>query len=266
MNWKKVFAVSLLAVGAAAMLGGCGDSDKAKSEGGKPTKIVAGLDDTFAPMGFRDDKGEITGFDVDMAKAISKEIGVEIEFKPIDWNSKETELSSGRIDCIWNGFTKTPEREEKMDFTKPYMHNDQIFVVLKDSPIQTAADLKGKKVCGQEGSTGEAAMNKNTELKDSFAEFKTYPDFTSCYMDLDAGRMDAIVVDSVLADYYMQKAEGKYRALAEPVSSESFVVAVKKGNTELVNLLNEGMKKVIDSGEAAKISEKWFGRNVIVNE
>lgn len=265
MNWKKLAAASLLAVGAISLFAGCGSGDKAAS-GEKPKKIVAGLDDTFAPMGFRDDKGEITGFDVDMAKAISKEIGVEIEFKPIDWNSKETELASGRIDCIWNGFTKTPEREEKMDFTKPYMHNDQIYVVLKDSPIQSADELTGKNVCGQEGSTGEAAINKQPELKNSFAQFKLYPDFTSCYMDLDAGRMDAVVVDSVLADYYMQKTNGKYRALPGKVASESFVVAVKKGNTDLVNLLNDGMKKVIDSGEASKISQKWFGRDVITQE
>ena len=136
-------------------------------------------------------------------------------------------------------------------------------MVLNDSSYQSAEDLKGKNVCGQEGSTGEAAMNANEELKNSFAQFKTYPEFTSCYMDLDAGRMDAVVVDSVMADYYMTKVPNKYRVLPGNVAREQFGVAVKKGNEELVKLLNDGMKKVIDSGEASQISNKWFKRDAI---
>ena len=160
----------------------------------------------------------------------------------------------------------TPERKQKMDFTNPYMNNDQVYVVLKDSPIQSAEQLKGKNLCGQEGSTGEAAIEANANLKNSFKDFKLYPDFTSCYMDLDAKRMDAIIIDSVLANYYQEKAPGKYRILPGVVVREQFGVGVKKGNTQLVNLLNEGMKKVIASGEAAKISQKWFGTNVIVEQ
>ena len=145
MKLKKLVIAGVLALGAAGLLAGCGGDNKAGSAaksaaaGAKPTKIVAGMDDTFAPMGFRDDSGKIVGFDIDMAEAISKEIGVPIEFKPIDWASKETELNSGRIDCIWNGFTMTPERQKKLAFTKPYMDNIQEFVVLKDSPVQSMA-------------------------------------------------------------------------------------------------------------------------------
>ena len=263
MNWKKAVALGIVAVGAVSLFTGCGNSTNNSNSSSKPNKIIAGLDDTFAPMGYRDDNGQIIGFDVDMARAIGKEIGVEIEFKPIDWGSKETELSSGRIDCIWNGLSMTPERKEKMDFTNPYMNNDQVYVVLNDSSYQSAEDLKGKNVCGQEGSTGEAAMNANEELKNSFAQFKTYPEFTSCYMDLDAGRMDAVVVDSVMADYYMTKVPNKYRVLPGNVAREQLGVAVKKGNEELVKLLNDGMKKVIDSGEASQISNKWFKRDAI---
>ena len=120
MNWKKAVALGIVAVGAVSLFTGCGNSTNNSNSSSKPNKIVAGLDDTFAPMGYRDDNGQIIGFDVDMARAIGKEIGVEIEFKPIDWGSKETELSSGRIDCIWNGLSMTPERKEKMDFTNPY--------------------------------------------------------------------------------------------------------------------------------------------------
>ena len=134
MNWKKMIVIGALACGAAGLVAGCGGEKKAAApaadKSAKPTKIVAGMDDTFAPMGFRDDKGEIVGFDIDMAKAVSKEIGIPIEFKPIDWASKETELESGRIDCIWNGFTMTPERQKALAFTKPYMDNVQVYVCL----------------------------------------------------------------------------------------------------------------------------------------
>ena len=175
MKLKKMVMAGVLALGCVGMLAGCGGGDKkpaassapAKSAAAaaKPAKIVAGMDDTFAPMGFRDDSGKIVGFDIDMANAISKEIGVPIEFKPIDWASKETELNSGRIDCIWNGFTMTPERQKKLAFTKPYMDNLQEFVVLKDTPYQSMADLKGKKITIQEASTAETALNRDPQLK-----------------------------------------------------------------------------------------------------
>lgn len=266
MNWKKAAAVGLMAMGAIGFLAGCGGSGdkKAAASAQKPQKIVAGLDDTFAPMGFRDDKGEIVGFDVDMAKAISKEIGVPVEFKPIDWASKESELNSGRIDVIWNGLSITEERKKALDFTNPYLNNKQIYAVRADSDIQSAADLKGKNVCAQEGSTGQTAVEKQTELKNSFAQWKLYPDFTSCFMDLESGRMDALVGDDVLINYYISKKPGEFRVLPDVVANEVFAIGVKKGNTQLLDLLNEGIKKVQENGEAAKISQKWFGTDLTV--
>lgn len=262
-QWKKMLVAGMVAAGVVGLVAGCG-SDSAKNDSTqKPKTIIAGLDDTFAPMGFRDENGNIVGFDVDIAKAVSKEIGVEIEFKPIDWASKESELNSGRIDCIWNGLSITPEREEKMDFTNPYMNNDQIYVVIDNSDIKSASDLKGKRICFQEGSTVDLALNKNMDLRHSFGEIKTYPDFTSCFLDLDANRADAVLVDGILADYYMTKSPGKYRRLPEKLSTEPFAIGVKKGNEEIVKMLNEGIEKVKASGEAAKISQKWFQRDVI---
>lgn len=265
MNWKKAAVVGLVAAGVIGLFAGCGSSDKkAAALAQKPEKIVAGLDDTFAPMGFRDDKGEIVGFDVDMAKAISKEIGVPVEFKPIDWASKESELNSGRIDVIWNGLSMTEERKKVLDFTNPYLNNKQVYAVRADSPIQSAADLKGKNVCAQEGSTGQTAIEKQQGLKESFGTWKLYPDFTSCFMDLESGRMDALVGDSVLINYYMQKKPGQYRVLPDLVANEQFGIGVKKGNKQLLDLLNDGIKKVQANGEAAKISEKWFGTDLTV--
>ena len=271
MKLKNMVIAGVLALGAAGLIAGCGGGDqkaastaKSAAAGAKPTKIIAGMDDTFAPMGFRDDSGNIVGFDIDMAKAISKEIGVEIEFKPIDWASKETELNSGRIDCIWNGFTMTPERQKKLAFTKPYMDNIQEFVVLKDSPYQSMADLKGKKITIQEASTAETALNRDPQLKASFAEVKAYPDLTAAYMDLESGRCDAVLTDTVLNEYYMTKKPDQFRELPDQVSKDTFAIGIKKDNQALVDLLNQGIDKVIANGEAAKISEKWFGKDVVL--
>ena len=237
MKMKKLMIAGMLALGACGMLAGCGGGDKAassaaKAASGKPAKIVAGLDDTFAPMGFRDDNGKIVGFDIDMAEAVSKEIGVPIEFKPIDWASKETELNSGRIDCIWNGFTMTPERSKKISI--------------------------------QEASTAETALNRDENFKKSFSEIKAYPDLTACFMDLESGRCDAVLADSVLIEYYMTKKPGQFRELDGVVSKDTFSIGIKKDNQALVNLLNDGIAKVVASGEAKKISEKWFGKDVVL--
>lgn len=269
MKMKKLMIAGVLALGACGMLTGCGGGDKAassaaKAASGKPAKIVAGMDDTFAPMGFRDDSGKIVGFDIDMAEAVSKEIGVPIEFKPIDWASKETELNSGRIDCIWNGFTKTPERTKKLAFTKPYMDNIQVYAVLNDSAVKTPEDLKGKKISIQEASTAETALNRDENFKKSFSEIKAYPDLTACFMDLESGRCDAVLADSVLIEYYMTKKPGQFKELEGVVSKDTFSIGIKKDNQALVDLLNDGIAKVVASGEAKKISEKWFGKDVVL--
>ncbi len=269
MKMKKLMIAGVLALGACGMLAGCGGGDKAasgaaKAASGKPAKIVAGMDDTFAPMGFRDDNGKIVGFDIDMAEAVSKAIGVPIEFKPIDWASKETELNSGRIDCIWNGFTMTPERTKKLAFTKPYMDNIQVYAVLNDSTVKTPEDLKGKKISIQEASTAETALNRDENFKKSFSEIKAYPDLTACFMDLESGRCDAVLADSVLIEYYMTKKPGQFRELEGVVSKDTFSIGIKKDNQALVDLLNDGIAKVVASGEAKKISEKWFGKDVVL--
>ncbi len=272
MNWKKMAIVGALAFGAAGLIAGCGGDKKAgdakpaanAGAAAKPAKIVAGMDDTFAPMGFRDDKGEIVGFDIDMAKAVSKEIGVPIEFKPIDWASKETELESGRIDCIWNGFTMTPERQKVLAFTKPYMDNEQVYVVLNENAAQKAEDLNGKKLSIQESSTAQTVLDRDEKLKKSFSEIKAYPDLTACFMDLESGRADAVLADSCLIEYYMTKKPNKFRELPGIVSKDTFSIGIKKDNQALVNLLNEGIVKVVKSGEAAKISQKWFGKDVVL--
>lgn len=264
MMWKKLAAAGLIAAAAAGLLAGCGSTgQKAVSSSEAPQKIVVGLDDSFPPMGFKDENGNLTGFDIDLARAVAKEAGIQVEFKPIDWNSKEAELSAGRIDCLWNGLTITDERKQKIDFSNPYMNNDQIIVTLKDSAVGSQEDLSGKTVGTQEGSSSVDALNRLPDLKNSFKELKMYGDFTSALMDLQSGRLDAVVIDSVVGRYYMTKRPGVFKEIPGTLATEQFGVGVKKGNEALLNLINQGLDKVRQDGTGAQISQKWFGMNVM---
>ena len=163
-------------------------------------KFIVGLDDSYPPMGFRDDKNEIVGFDIDLAKEVAKRMGVEIEFQPIDWDSKELELNAGKIDCIWNGMTITTERVQNMFFTKPYIANQQIIIVPASSGITEKAQLEGKIVGLQKGSSSLEALTSDP-IGQKVKEIVEYPDNVSAYMDLQAGRIDVFVVDSVVGRY-----------------------------------------------------------------
>lgn len=163
-------------------------------------KFIVGLDDSYPPMGFRDEKNEIVGFDIDLAKEVAKRMGVEVEFQPIDWDSKELELNAGKIDCIWNGMTITPDRVENMYFTKPYIANQQIIIVPASSGITTKAQLEGKIVGLQKGSSSLEALTSDP-IGEKVKDIVEYPDNVSAYMDLQAGRIDVFVVDSVVGRY-----------------------------------------------------------------
>ena len=163
-------------------------------------KFVVGLDDSYPPMGFRNDKNEIVGFDIDLAKEVAKRMGVDVEFQPIDWDSKELELNSGKIDLIWNGMTITSERVENMFFAKPYIANAQIIIVPASSGITQKAQLEGKVVGLQKGSSSLEALT-NDPVGQKVKEIVEYPDNVSAYMDLQAGRIDVFVVDSVVGRY-----------------------------------------------------------------
>lgn len=167
-------------------------------------KFIVGLDDSYPPMGFRDDKNEIAGFDIDLAKEVAKRIGVEVEFQPIDWDSKELELNGGKIDCIWNGMTITPERIATMFFAKPYIANQQIIIVPASSGITAKAQLEGKVVGLQKGSSSLEALTSDP-IGQKVKQIVEYPDNVSAYMDLQAGRIDVFVVDSVVGRYVISQ-------------------------------------------------------------
>lgn len=264
---KKLILAFLSIMLVAILVAGCGGSDNkpkdAPKETAKAKKIVIGLDDNFPPMGFRDKDGKLTGFDIEMAQEAAKRMGVEAEFKPIDWASKEAELTSKRVDMLWNGLTITEKRKEVIAFTNPYMENRQVVIVKADSPIKKLADLSGKTVGTQDGSTSIDALEKNPDLLKSFKDLKKYGDFIATLLDLDSGRLDAVVIDEIVGRYYTAMKPGQYVVLEENLGTEEFGVGLRKEDKELLQNLQKAFDEMKKDGASGKISEKWFGSNVV---
>lgn len=260
LNVKKTIAIFLAVLTLGALAAGCGG---APEEGAKK-KIVVGLDDNFPPMGFKDEKNEIVGFDIDLAKEAAKRLGREVEFKAIDWSSKEAELKSGRIDVLWNGLNITDKRKENMLFSDPYMDCKQLIFVPVGSPIKGEADLAGKIVGTQNASTADENLDADPELKNSLKEIKKYSDYISAMMDLQNGRVDAIIADEIVGRYYMGKNPDKFIALEKPVGPVGvFGIAFRKDDTALKDEVQKVMNEMKKDKTAAKISEKWFGKDII---
>jgi len=259
----KLFALFTLM---ALIMAGCSNNvsntpaEQPKAE--EKTTLIMGLDDTFAPMGFRDEKGELAGFDIDLSKEVAARLGVTIEYQPIDWSMKETELNAGNIDFIWNGYTITDERLEKVAFSKPYLENSQIIVALADSQVVTKADLAGKSIAVQAESSALDAINAEPDFVKSVKEIVEFSTNNEAFMDLEAGRSDALVVDEVLARYYMkQNGDEKYKVLEEDFGDEEYGVGLRKDDADLLTKLDaalDGMKK---DGTYDKIYAKWFAEN-----
>ncbi len=247
-----------------AMISGCGEQKKSTpATQPLPKKIVIGLDDNFPPMGFRDKDNKLVGFDIDMAKEAGKRLGIEVEFKPIDWSAKEAELTSKRVDMLWNGLTITDKRKEKIAFSKPYMENRQVIIVKGNSPIKTKTDLSGKNIATQDGSTSVDAIEKDQKTLKSFKELKKYGDFVAALMELDNGRVDAVVIDEVVGRYYTAKKPGQYKVLNEHFGSEEYGVGLRKEDTALLQNLQKTLDEMNKDGTSAKISNTWFGSNIM---
>ena len=264
----KKTSLLMIALLTGALLSGCGKKDEApvaKTVTPPPpaAAIVVGLDDNFPPMGFRDEKNTLVGFDIDLAKEAGKRLGVEVKFKPIDWSAKEAELSSKRVDVLWNGLTITEPRKEKILFTTPYLENHQIILVAEKSPIKTKLDLKGKVLGVQEGSSAIDAVKKDQASMKSIKELKEFGDNITALMALSTGRLDAVVVDEVVGRYYATKKPGEYRVLDENFGTEDYGVGTRKDDTELMAKLQKAMDDMKKDGAAAAISTKWFGKDIV---
>lgn len=269
---KKKF-LSLIMVGVlvlgAAVLTGCGNgTDEAPAENESKETIVVGLDDTFAPMGFRDESGELIGFDIDLANKVGEELGVNVEFKPIDWNAKEMELKAKTIDCVWNGMSVTPERKENMALSDKYLNNKIVLMALADSDIDVtdASQLAVLKIGTQVDSSALGVLKSN-EAYDSFKDnVQEYDTYDTAIMDLKAGRIDVIAVDQVLGEYTNNNLGGEMKECTYDLGDDFYVIGFAKDNAELRDKVNDALKTLVDNGEAAKISEKWFGRDIVILE
>ena len=223
--------------------------------------LIVGFDQDFPPMGFVGDNGEYTGFDLDLAKEVASRLGLEYKAQPIAWDSKDMELESGNIDCIWNGFTITG-REDDYTWTEPYMANKQVFVVANDSDIKSQADLAGKVVEVQADSSAEAALKENQDLANTFGQLLTTPDYNTAFMDLEQGAVDAVAMDVIVAGYQIKQRNADFKILDDSLSEEEYGVGFKKGNTELRDKVQEALEEMAADGTLAKISDEWFGEDV----
>ncbi|WP_053956086.1 amino acid ABC transporter substrate-binding protein [Inediibacterium massiliense] len=226
-------------------------------------KFVLGLDDSFPPMGFRDEKGEIVGFDIDLAKEVAKRMGVELEVKPIDWDGKVLSLNNQDIDVIWNGLTVTPERKEQILFSKDYLKNRQIVIVNKDSNIENKKDLTNKVVAVQLGSSGEDALNADEKTSKAIKEIRKFSNYTEALLDLKAGRVDAVVIDEVVGRYYMGKREGEYKIAKEDFGEEGYAIGFRKNDISFQQEVDKILDEMKKDGTTGEISKKWFGKDIV---
>lgn len=227
--------------------------------------IVVGLDDTFAPMGFRDSEGNLVGFDIDLAKAVGEELGMTVEFKPIEWDAKEMELDAKTIDCVWNGMSVTPERKENMSLSDKYLNNKIVLMALKDSDVEvtSAEQLKNLKI-GTQADSSALEMLKQNEKYDSFAaNISEYDKYDTAIMDLKAGRIDVIAVDQVLGEYTNNNLDGEMKECEYTLGDDYYVIGFAKDNEELRDKVNAAVKTLVENGTAGEISENWFGKNIV---
>ncbi|MBR1931707.1 MAG: amino acid ABC transporter substrate-binding protein [Lachnospiraceae bacterium] len=253
-TFGKVMALGLAVVLAAGMLTGCGKKEE--------KTFTVGFDAEFPPYGYRDDNGEYVGFDLDLAAEVCKRNDWTLVKQPIDWDAKDMELSSGTIDCIWNGFTING-RENEYTWSTPYIDNSQVVVVASDAGIGALADLAGKVVAVQKDSSALAALNDeeneaNIALRDSFAELIEYADYNTAFMDLEQGAVDAVAIDIGVADYQIEKREaGAFVKLDELLATEQYGVGFLLGNEELRNTVQKSLDEMAADGTFATIAEKW---------
>lgn len=262
---KKVIVLLAVLALSVGMLAGCGNAGTANKGAGEDKTFTVGFDASFPPYGYRDDNGEYVGFDLDLAAEVCARNGWELVKQPIDWDAKDMELSSGAIDCIWNGFTING-REDSYTWSEPYVDNSQVIAVASDSGITAKADLAGKIVAVQKDSSALAALNdeenaENIALRDSFAELIEYADYNTAFMDLEQGAVDAVAIDIGVAQYQIEsREEGAFMMLEgddNKIATEQYGVGFLLGNEALRDTVQATLNKMVEDGTFMKIAEKW---------
>ena len=232
------------------------------ADGEDDNTFIVGFDAEFPPYGYKDDNGEYVGFDLDLAQEVCDRNGWTLKKQPIEWNSKDMELNSGSISCIWNGFTMNG-REDDYTWTKPYVDNSQVVVVRKDSGITQLSDLSGKVVAVQADSsalaalTGEDASEGNKALCETFKDLQQVGDYNSAFMNLESGAVNAICMDIGVANYEIESRGDKFMMLEDRLSSEEYGIGFKKGNTELRDKVQATLLDMLADGTFDEIAEKW---------
>ena len=271
--FKKVSIVLVLVLIMSIFAVGCGGGAAEEPAGETDTSLtdlqdrgvmIVGIDDQFPPMGFVGEDGEITGFDVELSKLVAEKLGVEAEIQPIDWSAKEMELNSGNIDVIWNGYTITAERIEQVEFTKPYLNNEQVLVVAADTAYQSKADLEGKIVGAQVESAGLSALNADTDFVGTLAEVPEYDDYMMALLDLGSSRLDGIAIDKIYIGYTMSQEPGKYRMLDESLADEYYGIGCAKGAVALREAIDKALDELYEDGSIEELSTNWFGENIVI--
>ncbi len=258
---KKILAGVLCTAMAVSSLGMISFADETEAAGnGLNTdgKLVVGFDAEYPPYGYMDDNGDYTGFDLELAEAVCELEGWEMVATPIDWDSKDMELETGNIDCIWNGFTMNG-REDSYTFSVPYVDNSQVIVTSEDAGIESLADLEGKIVGVQADSAALALLDEGGDQADlgaTFAELQQFGDYNTAFAELQAGSLDAVAIDIGVANYQIAGREG-YKVLDEYLNSEQYAVGFKKGNTALCDIINEDLAVLLESGVFDEIAAKY---------
>lgn len=279
---KKITTVLMAAAMTMAMLAGCGSASTEQAASAEPaadtetaaaeenqeetageaqegdrTTFTVGFDAEFPPYGYMDENGDYTGFDLDLAQEVCDRNGWKLVKQPIDWDSKDMELSSGSIDCIWNGFTMNG-REDAYTWSVPYVDNSQVFVVKADAGISTQADLAGKIVGVQKDSSALAALEGDAaDLAATFAEMNQYADYNTGFMDLEAGAIDALAVDIGVANYQIASRGDGYVIMDEKLATEQYGIGFLLGNEELKDQVEKTLLEMADDGTFTKIAEKY---------
>ena len=272
---KKLAVVLIAALTVSTLAVGCGSSKDSSSTDTKETKtestkdsvsnggntFTVGFDAEYPPYGCMDDDGEYTGFDLELAQAVCDLEGWTLVKKPINWDSKDMELNSGSIDCIWNGFTMNG-REDDYTFSTPYVDNSQVIVVAENSGIEKLSDLAGKTVGVQAASAALDLLNSEEEggqkaLADTFGSLNEFADYNTAFTELQAGALDALAIDIGVAKYQINSRGDGYKILDETLNKEQYAIGFKKGNTELCDKVNADLEKLAEDGTVEKLAEKY---------
>lgn len=224
--------------------------------------LVLGLDDSFPPMGFRDENNNIVGFDIDVATEVANRMGVELKLQPIEWSTKEMELNTGSVDCLWNGLSIDDERKQAMDLSEPYMTNRMVLVVLNDSEYTDQASLAGKTIGVQNGSTAEKILEES-DFSKTIGNTIGFKDNVTAFMELETKGIDAIFMDEVVANYAITSQNKDFKVLEDGLTEEEYAVGFKKGNIALKNEVQKYIDEMKADGTMTQISEKWFGKDVV---